>query len=103
MAVECALKACIAKNTQKHEFPDKKRAEQSWKHDLRDLVRMAGLRPYLDKEETNTLLKANWTTVSKWDNELRYQHNIQRIDAVDLYRAVTARQNGVLKWIRQSW
>ena len=29
-AVECALKPCIAKQTRRHDFPDKKLAEQSW-------------------------------------------------------------------------
>jgi HEPN domain len=29
-AVECALKACIAKGTRRYEFPDKKRVEDSY-------------------------------------------------------------------------
>ena len=33
-AEECALKACIAKETQRHEFPDRKRVELSHSHDL---------------------------------------------------------------------
>ena len=36
--VECALKACIAKATVRHEFPDKKKADLSHTHNLRDLV-----------------------------------------------------------------
>jgi hypothetical protein len=34
-AVECALKACIAKETQRYEFPDKKRVNSSHTHDDR--------------------------------------------------------------------
>jgi HEPN domain-containing protein len=33
-AVECALKACIAKRTQEHDFPDKKLVNDSHTHDL---------------------------------------------------------------------
>ena len=36
-SVECALKACIAKRTQEHDFPEQKRAIDSHTHDLRDL------------------------------------------------------------------
>src|ERR1035438_10042229 len=31
-AVECALKACIAKETRRFEFPDKKRVDSSYSH-----------------------------------------------------------------------
>lgn len=34
-AVECALKACIARGTQRHEFPDKKTVDASHTHNLR--------------------------------------------------------------------
>jgi hypothetical protein len=38
-SVECALKACIAKTTQRHDFPDKKSVDASHTHNLRDLVK----------------------------------------------------------------
>jgi len=37
--VECAL-ACIAKQTERHEFPDEKKALQSYSHDLRSLAQV---------------------------------------------------------------
>jgi len=37
-AVECALKACIAKKTQRHEFPDKRRVDASHTHNLIQLL-----------------------------------------------------------------
>jgi hypothetical protein len=40
-AVECALKACIAKATHQHDFPDKKRVNDSYSHDLTLLLRTA--------------------------------------------------------------
>ena len=41
--VECALKACIAKRTRIHDFPDKQRALDSWKHDPTKLINTADL------------------------------------------------------------
>jgi hypothetical protein len=41
--VECALKACIAKGTERYEFPDKKRVDASYTHNLQELVKLAGL------------------------------------------------------------
>ncbi len=43
-AVECALKACIAKQTKLHEFPDSKVVRESYTHDLEKLVKVAGLK-----------------------------------------------------------
>ncbi len=37
-AVECALKACIAKLMKAEDFPDKSFAEKCWTHDLDRLV-----------------------------------------------------------------
>jgi HEPN domain-containing protein len=33
-AVECSLKACIAKQTRRHDFPEKKAVQESYTHDL---------------------------------------------------------------------
>ncbi len=42
-AVECALKACIARGTQRYEFPEKKRVNASHTYDLGELVKVAEL------------------------------------------------------------
>ncbi len=41
--VECALKACIAKQTEQYDFPDKKRVNDSHTHDLQELIRVGQL------------------------------------------------------------
>jgi HEPN domain-containing protein len=41
-AVECALKACIAKQTQRHDFPEKQIVIDSHTHDLTKLLDPAG-------------------------------------------------------------
>ncbi|MGP8244963.1 MAG: hypothetical protein ACLQVN_10650 [Bryobacteraceae bacterium] len=38
-AVECALKACIARGTRRHDFPDKGSVDASYTHKLKDLVK----------------------------------------------------------------
>jgi hypothetical protein len=38
-AVECALKACIAKETRRYDFPDKRTVVESYVHDLDRLVK----------------------------------------------------------------
>jgi hypothetical protein len=48
-AVECALKACIAKETQRYEFPEKKRVYASYTHNFKDLVRVARLQGSLEQ------------------------------------------------------
>ena len=40
-AVECGLKACIARLIRRHEFPDKQMTIDSYSHDLSKLVRTA--------------------------------------------------------------
>jgi HEPN domain-containing protein len=42
-AVECALKACIAGNVKKGDFPDRETVNKSWSHNLESLVGIAGL------------------------------------------------------------
>ena len=42
-AVECALKACIAKKTKRFDFPDKELANKSYTHKLEALVGQSGM------------------------------------------------------------
>jgi hypothetical protein len=103
-SIECALKACIAKQVRRYDFPDKGTVEKSWKHDLRELVRTAGLEAELDDEiSNNPQFSANWATVKDWTERSRYLDSKTMIDARDMIRAISAPANGVLKWIKQRW
>jgi hypothetical protein len=102
-AVECALKACIAKRTKRHDFPEKKRVNDSYSHNLTILVGVAGLKTILEQETNrHPAFSLNWTTVKDWSEERRYRLTSER-EARDLYRAITTRQHGVMQWIRQHW
>lgn len=54
--IECALKACIAKQTQEFDFPDKKTVMDSYTHDLEKLIKVAKL----DKELKSLLNDPNF-------------------------------------------
>jgi len=49
-AVEFALKACVAKLTNQHDFYDKDIAKECFTHKPDVLVKLAGLRPQLDQD-----------------------------------------------------
>ncbi len=101
-AVECALKACIAKNVRRHDFPDKKAVLDSYTHDLSKLIRAADLYKELERGRKDQQFEINWAIVEKWSEESRYKLNT-KVAASDLYTAVTARKHGVIPWIKQYW
>jgi HEPN domain-containing protein len=110
-AVECALKACIAKRTREHDFPEKKLVIDSHTHDIGNLLRLAELSDLLKNEvASNIELKLDWETVREWSEQSRYElydspigHMISLASAQSLIDAVESKKGGVLRWIRQSW
>jgi len=99
-AVECALKACIAKKTKKFQFPPKD-AKEVYSHNLEKLVEAAGLKDQRDREmKSNPSFAANWNTVKDWTEESRYKTT--GLSGKDMYNAVSG-ANGVLPWIRLHW
>jgi HEPN domain-containing protein len=104
-AVECALKACIAKKTQPFDFPPKPNVVgEYYKHDLNVLIRMAGLELDLKKEMGLVVqFKLNWAYVSKWSEQYRYETNVDAKQANDLYIAIVNVQHGVLTWLKRYW
>jgi len=102
LAVECGLKACIAKTVRRYEFPDKKRAADSWSHKLEALVSLAGLTAALNAARQNPAFDINWTTVVDWTVESRYEIT-SRTKAQGMYSAISARTHGVMGWIRTYW
>src|SRR5215471_1423931 len=64
-SVECALKACIAKQTKRHEFPPKHDyVREVYTHNLNKLLQLAGLDKELEIDmKTNGALANNWNVV----------------------------------------
>lgn len=102
LAVECALKAAIARRTQRYDFPPKPAIVRGiYEHDLNKLLLAAGLDTHLDTATlNNAALKQNWVLVKDWTVESRYL--LAGLNGADLYRAAAGR-NGVLVWLRQHW
>ena len=102
-AVECALKACIAKLMKSEEFPDRNFAEKCWTHDFEKLVTLAGLKDQRDADsQADADLSANWGTVKDWTESSRYARKTKR-EARVLFTAITRRKHGVLTWIKSRW
>ncbi len=102
-AVKCALKACIAKGTQKYEFPDKKKVESSHSHNLRELIRLAGLEDArLDQAVKEPEFQRNWDVVQAWSEQSRYRRHRPE-SAQELLIAIDARRHGVISWIKLHW
>lgn len=101
-AVECALKACIAKQTRRNEFPPKPDyVRKTYTHDLTELVKLAGLEDQLQNDmKLNRALAINWNIVLDWDEQTRYV--ISGLKGRDMHAALLG-PSGVLTWIKQHW
>lgn len=79
LAIECAIKACIAKQTRRYEFPDKNRGRDCFEHDPTKLVKLAGLFNQLEAEEKqDPVFSVNWGVVKDWKVESRYDATISK-------------------------
>lgn len=103
-AVECALKACIARHTKQHDFPEKKLVNDSYTHDLMKLVDVARLADTLSAAHlSDKNFALNWDVVRDWSEGDRYNLDISKEDARELYRAITRRRTGIMTWLRNYW
>ena len=102
-AVECALKACIAKGMLAEEFPDKSFTDKCWTHNLVQLLGPTGLKDDFDAAvQADTDLRDNWNIVKEWTEASRYARK-KKADAQDLYDAIIDRKHGVLSWLNRRW
>lgn len=103
LAIECALKACIARATEAFEFPDFRRAQDSWNHDLSKLLNAAGLTDEMkQRSTTDAAFEANWLAVKDWKVESRYEQRPEA-QARSIYNATTDLTHGILPWIEGYW
>lgn len=103
-SIECALKACIAKEAREHDFPDRELARKVRTHDLELLLRVAGLDVDSEKEaERSPEFEMNWTVVRDWNPESRYDLVVTAEKAEALCSACTQGPDGVFNWIQRQW
>lgn len=97
-AVEFALKIRIISNLMKsNSFPEKKHAENFYRHDLTILRRAAGLE---DEMKGDLAVSVQWDIVKDWSEQSRYEIGTGEQEARDLYDAIA---NGVVPWIKAHW
>lgn len=100
-AVECALKACIAKMTRANDFPP--RESKDYTHDVNVLLKTAKLEGARTAEgSANPTFEAYWRSVVKWKEDTRYKR-VTQSDAENFYAAITDPTNGVLRWVQLHW
>ncbi|NOQ35884.1 MAG: HEPN domain-containing protein [Methylococcaceae bacterium] len=100
-ALECTLKACIAKQVKEFDFPSKKLAQDSYTHNLTKLLATSDLNQKLTEEENRNLeFKLNWSIVKHWSEEARYDCAITKIKAEELFDAITSNESGILQWLK---
>jgi hypothetical protein len=104
LAVECALKSCLAGAVNEHDFPDKAFVNQMYVHNLEQLFKLNGaLWAQLQADmKTDAKLAVNWSTVKDWDDSKRYDV-VEELDATGLHDATTEVGSGVVEWIRRRW
>lgn len=103
-AVECAFKACIAKQTKRYDFPDKNLANCIYTHDLNTLLRFSGLEQEHRKECKNDPgFESNWAIAKDWKEDSRYSTAANKDKAEALKSAVLNRKDGILPWLQKQW
>ena len=100
-AVECGLKAWIARLTKAEDFYDKTLARSIFTHDLKDLAKYAGF-DVKQLGQADPTFAANWAQVKDWDEESRYETHTQ-IEAEQMIKAVGDPDHGVMQCIRRYW
>ncbi len=93
--IEFALKIRIISQLMRSDsFPDKKLAENFYKHDLTVLRRAAELADEMDGDAT---MSTFWDVVKEWSEQSRYQLGKTVPEARGLCEAI---ENEVLPWIK---
>jgi HEPN domain-containing protein len=102
-AVECGLKACIARQTRRHDFPERQRVEKSYSHSLVLLLELARLDAVAeDRAQHDVLFRKNWNLVKTWSEQGRYRmYSSDEADA--LVEAAANRTHGIVPWIKRYW
>jgi hypothetical protein len=103
-SIECALKARLAKQTKRYDFPPEPNfVRDIYTHNLAQLVDKVNLREVFDREEArDPEFGVNWSIIKDWNAKSRYELKSQR-KARAIVKAVSDPQHGVLRCIRRRW
>ena len=103
-AVECALKACAAKQFHEHEVPDKTIVNDFYTHRVDKLLNISGAKVALEAQAAaDPRFQVNWNAVRDWNESSRYDHSTTEARARDMLVAVADPSSGVLPWLKTQW
>jgi hypothetical protein len=103
-AVECALKACTARQFRQDEVPDKSLVNDFYTHRLDKLLHISRLtQAHEARVAADPRFKHNWNTVRDWTEASRYDHLTTETKARSMHVAVTDPTNGILPWLSTQW
>ena len=103
-AIECALKACAARQFREHEVPEKSVINDFYTHRFDRLLTVSGAGTALEQRVgADPLFRANWNTVLKWSEDSRYDHSVIEEQARGMFVAVADPSSGVLPWLKTWW
>lgn len=105
LAVECALKACVARLTRAESFPPpRKFADVCYSHDLERLIGAAELTQKKDARAAESQsFRKHWASVAAWSVDSRYNLKVGQVEAESMLAAVCDPSHGVLQWLREHW
>jgi HEPN domain-containing protein len=99
-SIECALKACIARQFRADDVPDKRLVNSFYTHDLDKLLDLTDLRLEMERGESRISdFAISWNLITKWSETLRYDENRSGVDAWEMYDAVKS----VLQWLKKQY
>jgi HEPN domain-containing protein len=104
LAIECALKSCLASEVKQHDFPDKQFVNAMYVYNLENLFKLnAALWVGLQTEmQANPRLTVNWSTIKDWDDGKRYSV-VEELESKALFEAATEAASGLMVWLRGRW
>lgn len=101
-AVECALKACFARQTQQYDYPDRDLVNKMWQHNLERLLEVAVQKGDRDALTAHPQRQLNWAIVKDWSEHSRYTRTAEGA-ARELIEAISHPESGILTWLRSIW
>jgi len=102
--IECALKACVARQIREYDFPEKRLVERSYTHNLTQLLEVSGVKVLFEEAlRGNEALRLSWSIVKDWSETSRYALDVTEKSAQDMLAAVGDAASGVLPWLKKHW
>jgi hypothetical protein len=102
--IECALKACVAKQFRADEVPDRKLVNSFYTHRLDELLANSGIKPQLEQRSSiDGNFEINWNTVRDWNETFRYDLRVTEALARGMREAIMNNSAGILPWLKTQW